>query len=156
MAIPTIGPGQAARDFVVSVDWTEIRFLGVALRKVPTEFQRESRAAIKAAGADLLREATWRASQFSTRIPRALSIDVRMGQRAAVGLRARLSVAPHARMMEGFVNPRWRHPVYGNDAVWVQQDTHPYLEPAAQAAGAAFVEGIKTVLADVYRRVGLI
>lgn len=53
--------------------------------------------------------------------------------------------------MEGW--SRWRHPVFGDDEVWVQQDPHPYFKPAiehhlpdVQAAVLAAVEETATQL----------
>jgi len=36
--------------------------------------------------------------------------------------------------MEG-TKPRWRHPVFGNANVWVQQDPHPYFYKVMAMAG---------------------
>jgi hypothetical protein len=53
--------------------------------------------------------------------------------------------------MEG--RGRWRHPVYGDTAVWVPQDPHPYFEsavnehlPAVEAGVMAAVDETATQL----------
>ncbi len=146
---------SVASDYALNVDWTELRYTGVALRQVPEEFRRQTRAAIQRAGQDMLHEAMWRAAAFSQRIPHALKLEVRMGARATVALRASLQIAPHSRVMEGFVDDPFRHPVFGHYDRWVAQVAHPYLLPTAELVGGQFVQDIRAVLADVYARAGL-
>lgn len=49
---------------------------------------------------------------------------------------------------------RWRHPVYGNQDVWVQQPAHPYFFQAAGGFGRAAGEAMKSALEDITRQIG--
>ena len=49
---------------------------------------------------------------------------------------------------------RWRHPVYGNDDVWVQQPSHPYFYPAARGFGPAARDALGRALDDITRQLG--
>jgi len=50
--------------------------------------------------------------------------------------------------MEG-IKPRWRHPVYGNTNVWVQQDPHPYFFNVMRAGGTRARVAVNRVLDQV-------
>lgn len=144
-------------SFATSIDYAEVAILNDRLRKIPAEFKREARGLLRAAGQTVLGDAKQRASAFSTRIPGALSLRVTTtGKRPGVAVVASLKKAPIARAMEGFLDPSWKHPVFGDRNWWVEQDAHPYLWPAMQAAGAQLSQDIKDVINDVHRRAGLI
>lgn len=49
------------------------------------------------------------------------------------------------------VDTRWRHPVFGNRNVWVQQDSHPYFFPVVRMAGLASRRAVNKVLDGITR-----
>lgn len=54
--------------------------------------------------------------------------------------------------MEG-TKPRWRHPVWGNRNVWVQQDAHPYFYEAVRSGGAKAKSEVADVLDSIARKI---
>ncbi|MEV6791243.1 hypothetical protein AB0M87_04410 [Streptomyces sp. NPDC051320] len=47
--------------------------------------------------------------------------------------------------MEG-TKPRWRHPVFGNQEVWVQQPPHPYFYRVMRAQGPKSRKAVNKVI----------
>jgi len=52
-------------------------------------------------------------------------------------------------MVEG--KKRWRHPVFGNRNVWVQQPSHPYFYNVVRVAGPASRRAVNKVLDGITR-----
>ncbi|MFI6249050.1 hypothetical protein [Streptomyces sp. NPDC051016] len=84
------------------------------------------------------------------RLSKATRIETRtVGKDAGVAIRVDGRRMPDGEkrlpsLMEGAgvrrgrrVDTRWRHPVFGNREVWVQQDSHPYFFRVVDGAGAA-------------------
>ena len=111
-----------------------IRQLAKDLDGIPKELRKQLRPALKAAAEPIVADAKVRAS-WSARIPRAITLSVRLSQRdPGVSIRVRSKVAPHARPYEGITgNASFRHPVFGHRDRWVSQETRPYLASAAEA-----------------------
>jgi hypothetical protein len=87
------------------------------------------------------------------RLSKATRLEVKTsGRQAGVAIRVDGRKMPPGqrglpKAMEGL--KRWRHPVYGNRAVWVSQESHPYFfrvmrtaGPRSRAAVARVVDGI--------------
>jgi hypothetical protein len=93
----------------------------------------------KAMAEDAKRRASW-----STRIPGTVKASAQ-GMNTAV-VKAGGASAPHAAAFEhaGKEGP-FRHPVHGHD-VWVSQDAHPFLHPAAIARLDTTVEALGTAV----------
>jgi len=151
--VPFVQPSS----YIDETDYSELVLVGKALRQIPEEFRRQVRPALQHAGTETLHEAIWRASAFSERIPHALSLSVSFASRKpGVTVRASLKVAPHARTYEGFIDPTWRHPVFGHYETWVEQAAKPYLMPAVELTADRFLEDVRGVLNDVNARLGLV
>jgi hypothetical protein len=54
-------------------------------------------------------------------------------------------------MMEG--TKRWRHPVFGNEDVWVSQESHPYFFPVVRKAGPAAKVAVNKVVGNITREI---
>lgn len=135
----------------------EIRQLAKDLGKFPAELRKALRPALKAAAEPIATDARGRAS-WSTRIPRAISVGVRVQRRdPAVYLRVRSSVAPHGRPLEGIRgNETFRHPLFGRrgKGEWMVQATRPYLAPALEAATESTVLKVAETVDAVARELG--
>jgi len=137
-----------------------VRLLAQQLSAMPAELQKELqgrfRPLIKAAGETVKRATAVKAS-WSSRIPKALRLQVSFGAKSA-GLRLTVleSVAPHARAYEGITDRRaiFRHPVFGDEDVWVAQATRPFLWPALQATRGQVVADVEEAIDLAARSVG--
>ena len=127
----------------------DLKDLGPAIRK---DFNNEIKVHAQNIMSDAKANASW-----SSRIPGSLSISVTASR---VGVKANRRKAPHARAMEGvrragFGTVReFRHPVYGNQNIWVSQPTKPFLAPAIRANQAAFFESAHDSIITAARTVG--
>lgn len=96
--------------------------------------RRQLRASFARIGQAAQSDARSRA-RWSRRIPAAIALrPITDMNRGRVGFELRVSArqAPHARAFEGITtrNDRFRHPVFGNRDVWVDQQARPFLWPA--------------------------
>ena len=137
---------------VVTIDVTQLDALAKDLRKASVSVAKDFDKGLVAAGKIVAADAKSRAG-FSSRIPG--SIRVRRRGRS-VRVQAGGSAAPHAPAFENQGNPgTFRHPVYGNFDVWVAQQAHPFLGPAAEAKEGEMLAAILAVVDVSMRRVGL-
>jgi hypothetical protein len=133
-----------------------VRKLVVDLGALPEELRKELRPEFLRAGRPLLEDARNRAS-WSTRIPAAMRLRMsRSRKNPGVALVVSSRLAPHARLYEFGADRRgFRHPVYGNREVWVQQQTRPYIIPALRAGGRQrFVDAADRAVATAAARRG--
>lgn len=129
--------------------------LAKSLRDVPQRFKREARRALTQAGQRTLQQAMMNAA-FSSRIPGSLSLKVSFrSTRPGVIIRASLDKAPHARVLEGITatGGYFKHPVYGNKRVWVEQKTRPYLAPAVRDTRRQLLADIDKIAADIVAKI---
>lgn len=133
----------------------ELRKLAKELDGIPKELRKRLRPALKAAAEPIVADARGRAS-WSTRIPRAITLSVRFGQRdPGVSIRVRGKAAPHGRPLEGITgNASFRHPVFGHRDRWVAQQTRPYLVPAAEAGMEDALAAVAQTVDQVAREHG--
>lgn len=111
----------------------EVAELVADLGKVPPSLSKVLRPKLKQAAEPIKRNAQSRAS-WSTRIPGAIRIKTSLaGRNAGIALRVDAAKAPHGRAYENLGDRgTFRHPVFGNRSVWVEQQARPYLFPAVQ------------------------
>ncbi len=124
--------------------------------------RRELRAVFARVGQAALSDARSRAGAWSSRIPSAITGKpiVDMG-RGRVGFELRVDVSesvPHGRVFEGISQQGsasyFRHPVFGNEDVWVSQPTRPYLWPAVRGRAADLRRGVEQAVEDAARAAG--
>lgn len=82
----------------------------------------------------------YRADGLRGRLSKATTLEVKTaGRQAAVAIRVDGRKMPsRSRAVQAYMEgtkPRWRHPVFGNRDVWVQQDPHPYFYRVMNVAG---------------------
>lgn len=129
MAKTTIAP-------IVVADTHEFTAFARTLKKVAPEIRAKMMMRLRMAGALVAEDARARASEFSTSIPPSIKVRI---SAASVVVEAGHGV-PLAGLSElgnkgGSPAGFFRHPVFGNQDVWVNQRMHPFLAPAAEAKG---------------------
>ncbi len=142
---------------VGSLDPTSYRNLMRDLRALEPEISKELKATFQDLGSDMVRDVKANAS-WSSRIPSAVSLSV---TQTRVGVKASRRKAPHARSYEGIsgsgifgTKSSFRHPVFGNRSVWVNQSTRPFVAPAIRAHQEEFMDRASDAVADAARQVG--
>lgn len=147
---------RSVAGFGLSVDASELAFLADRLAMVPREVHKEVRPRLAEAGQKVKASAAANAS-WSSRIPDALTSRVRLtGNRPGVYVQASSAKAPHARPFEGMTgrNP-FRHPVYGNQNVWVAQAARPFLVPALRENDAEVKASMNEAVMAAFRKAGV-
>lgn len=135
-----------------TVDATELKFLSDRLAAVPEDVRSGMRPALRQAG-QRVRAAAARNASWSSRIPAALQVRVRLtGPRMGVYVLANHSAAPHARPLEGIVRDPFRHPVFGDTDVWVAQRARPFLFPAARDHRADIESAVNAAVTEALKR----
>lgn len=127
----------------MAIYYDSVRLLARDLGRIPLELRQELRPRLKEAGEVIASEARSNAS-WSTRIPGAIRVQALFGRlTGGVVVKVDRNKAPHARALEGITARRgalsrttggtFRHPVFGDRDVWVDQPTRPFLAPAVVA-----------------------
>lgn len=91
------------------------------------------------------------------RLQKAVTLRVRtVGRNAQVSILMSTAKMPDKEkslpaMMEG--TKKWRHPVFGDDNVWVPQESHPYFFPVMRAGGPAAKIAVNKVVGNITRQI---
>ena len=122
------------------VDTRDLTRLAVAMRNASVTTRKSWRVGMLSVGEVIATEARARASEFSTSIPPTIKVRV---SRATVEVRAGTKEKPLARLFElgntghhqaSIEQPNrsgsFKHPVFGDESVWVSQAMHPFLYQA--------------------------
>lgn len=111
------------------------------LRKIGDGVGRNLGKEFKKAAGPVAQEARANAS-WSSRIPGAITVGVSSSRRfPGAQIKVSKDKAPHARLYEyPGRGGSFRHPVYGNREVWVEQRGRPFIRPAVRAKGGEFVK----------------
>lgn len=125
------------------------------LGALPEELRKQLGPEFLRAGRPILEDAK-RCADWSTRIPKAMFLRVsRSRKNPGVRLGVSARQAPHARLYEFGQDRRgFRHPVFGNREVWVQQNTRPYLIPAIKAGRQRWLDAADRAAEIAARRRG--
>lgn len=114
----------------VAIDTSGLKELASVLRRTDPAIKKEFYKGLRQAG-HIVEEVAVFYSRWSGRIPSSLVVR---GSGLHVQVAARSSIAPDAAPFEhGGQEGTFRHPVYGNREVWVDQPAHPFLAPALAA-----------------------
>lgn len=89
-------------------------------------------------------------------LSRATTLEVKTsGRQAAVAIRVDGRKMPNrAKAVQAYMEgskPRWRHPVFGHTAVWVQQPPQPYFYKVMNTAGPRARAAVNKVMDQVSR-----
>lgn len=124
--------------------------------KVPEEMRTAVRRPLRAAAQQVMAEAQ-DISGWSSRIGPAMRIRTSFAsRRPGVFIQVDRRKAPHARPYEGIVQWTFRHPVFGNREVWVDQASRPYLVPALEANEGEALTLIASTIDEVLSKLGII
>lgn len=90
------------------------------------------------------------------RMASSIGVQVRGGRNAAVKVRmSRARLGEQAGAARSTNRGRWRHPVFGDRDVWVQQESRPgWFDKAVRIGGVNTKREIRQVLNDLERRLG--
>lgn len=96
------------------------------------------------------------ASGLRGQLGKATKLEVKTsGRQAAAVIRVDGRKMPnHSKSVQAYMEgtkPRWRHPVFGNTDVWVQQPPQPYFYKAMAAAGPRARKAVNKVMDQVSR-----
>ena len=111
--------------------------------------------AVRAAALALPDNPGGRSTGLRRKAARAASIQVRTsGRQAGVYVRiSRARMGNQAGALKGSRSRRWRHPVFGNRDVWVQQASRPeWFDRAARSQAGPARRAVQQVLNDIERR----
>jgi hypothetical protein len=119
----------------------DVRQLVNDLRKIGDGVGRNLGKEFKKAAGPVAQEARANAS-WSSRIPGAITVGVSSSRRfPGAQIKVSKDKAPHARLFEyPGRGGSFRHPVFGNREVWVEQRGRPFIRPAVRAKGGEFVK----------------
>ena len=125
---------------MVGIDASGLAALQRDLKKASGDSLKLFRAALKKGGEIIASDARSRIAGTSQRI----ADSVRVGAtNKGVYVRAGGAKAPHAAPFENLgKDGTFRHPVFGNRNVWVEQTAHPFLLPALDGKLDAVVDAV--------------
>lgn len=128
----------AAFDPAGGYDAADFRKLADSLRDVPGNLRAALARKLRPIGERTVADAKARSS-WSTRIPGAISLRVSFRDKnPGLVITVDHVAAPHARPFEGLLSrpaygSGFRHPLFGNTDVWVDQAFRRFVWPAVQA-----------------------
>lgn len=136
---------------MIRLDTKELTKFAATLRKTAPALSKEFGTALRAGGELVAQDARQRAS-FSRRIPGSIKVSRRA---ASVRITAGGPSAPDAAPFENKGKEgTFRHPVFGNYDVWVNQQAHPFLRPAGEANQEEVAAVFMRAVTDAFRKAG--
>ena len=142
-------------DAVASIDARELKRLAADLRKVAPEVRKQLPKRMRQAAEPIRQEAEARKPASDFRVGVRFKASGRDG--ATVKIVATSRKRPELpglleRGNAGSRNPsRFRHPVFGDRDVWVEQATRPFLAPALHDKREEAIRNIAEIVDDVER-----
>lgn len=131
-----------------------------ALRKRIRDLAKPITADVKAAALEIpVKKSSNRSGSMGLRksLSMAAKYEIRATKKGAVvhfriGTKTFMSAANMPRTIPYYVEGRrkrpWRHPVFGNPDVWVEQDPHPFLGATVMSHKNKFMEGMQKAVDD--------
>lgn len=134
----------------ISIDTSSFSKFARDLRAVAPELKLELLREMKQAGEIVAEDARAR-SDWSTRIPGSIKVSV---SGDSIKVVANKKKAPNAKPIENHgKDGTFRHPVFGNREVWVDQRARPFLRPALLAHREMVVAAVKRAVAKALEKV---
>jgi hypothetical protein len=122
------------------------------VRKADPVIQRQLLARIKEKVTGIVVPDAQSRASWSTRIPGSIRVTA---SAKTVSIRAGGARAPHAAAFEHGGDPgTFRHPVFGNRDVWVDQQARPFLTPAGQAHEEDLLAAVGQAIEDWVTAIG--
>lgn len=139
-------PAYGAAEFVAMAD---------AFGRVPPELRRRLGHRLRPLGERSLAAARANAAAWSTRIPGAISLQIRFaGKNPGLIITVDHKAAPHGRPLEGILTNVFRHPVFGDTDTWVAQDARPYVWPAIEATQQDIAGEVDAAIDETFAEAG--
>lgn len=138
----------------IGLDLRDFTQFAKALRKAEPTLAKALRVRLVAAGALVAGEAQRISSEVSVTVPQSIAVKVSGlnvqvvagGEDDPIAGLLELGNSGGSKSASATRANRFRHPVFGNEDVWVDQSMHPFLTPAvedkADAAFALILEAI--------------
>lgn len=160
---------KADRDFTVRATGADLRDVSRRLRaagdgEVTRQFRKELRAAaapfvpaVRAAIDAIPVKGTAGSTGLRKRLKKAVTLRVRTtGKNAQVSVFMSTAKMPSGEkslpaMMEG--TKPWRHPVFGDDENWKQQESHPYFFRVVRGMGPAAKLAVNRAVNKITREI---
>lgn len=133
----------------------DVRKLVNDLRKIGDGVGRNLGKEFKRAAGPVAQQARANAS-WSSRIPGAISVGVSSSRRyPGAQIKVSKGKAPHARLFEfPGRGGSFRHPVFGNREVWVDQRGRPFIRPAVREKGGEFIKAADRAVVSAAKAAG--
>jgi hypothetical protein len=133
----------------------DVRKLVNDLRKIGDGVGRNLGKEFKKAAGPVAAQAKANAA-WSTRIPGAITVGVSSSRRfPGAQIKVSKTKAPHARLFEfPGRGGSFRHPVFGNREVWVDQKGRPFIRPAVRAKRGEFIKACDRAVDETARAHG--
>lgn len=142
----SVGIGGVVSTFRFEIDGEAFRTFQRELRKTEPALAKSLNKELRNVVKDKVVPAAKANASWSTRIPGAIKPQVttkQIGVRVAgsgSGRKGAIRQAAHGYAFENTSNTGWfRHPVFGNRNVWVNQNARPFLRPAVESNQEAVV-----------------
>jgi len=141
---------------VISVDAKDFRDFQRTIKGLDAGVARELNKELRKVLKSTIIPAAKSNASWSSRIPGAIKPTVGTTK---IGARVASKQAPHGRAFEGLQkglrgNGTFRHPVFGNRNVWVNQATRPYLAPAFDSKAGEATKAAEAAIATAARAAG--
>jgi hypothetical protein len=141
---------------VISVDADDFRNFQRTLKKINAEISKELNKELRRVLNSTIVPAARANASWSSRIPAAIRPTVGATK---IGARVAARQAPHGRAFEGLqrglrTRSSFRHPVFGNRNVWVEQATRPFLAPAFDSHAAEATKAAEAAIDQAARQAG--
>ena len=141
---------------VISVDAEDFRNFQRTLKKVNATISKELNKELRRVLNSTIIPAARSNASWSSRIPAAIRPTVGASK---IGARVAANRAPHGRAYEGLAkglrsNSSFRHPVFGNRNVWVEQRTRPFLAPAFDSHAGEASKAAEAAIQNAARSAG--
>ena len=141
----------------IGVDTRDFRNVANALRRAAPQTYKALRSDLREAGMIVAEEAKSIAGEFSEKIPPTVKVRVASttvsvvagGKNAPTAGLFELGNTGSSKSAAASRRGQFRHPVFGNKEVWVDQDMHPFLTPAAERTAPRFTAKLVETLDEV-------
>ena len=139
-------------SFRFEIDGEAFRTFQRELRKVEPVLAKELNKELRQIVKERIIPTAKANAGWSSRIPGAIKPQVTT---KLVGIRVAGKQAPHAKPFENTSNTGWfRHPVFGNRQVWVNQNARTFLRPAVDANQESAAQAVAKAIDTAGRAAG--
>lgn len=147
-------PGTSKSKAGFRIDTSELKGVAKQLRAADPALAKQLQLRLRGMGDIVAEEAEARA-HFSTRIPGSIKVRV-SGFTVKIVANTNGLADDAAPLENNGADGMFRHPVFGNTDVWVDQQSHPFLAPSLEAKADEIEVLAEAIITDTLTEVGLI